>query len=120
MKGKKLKSKGTEMGATSAVIGSETPPSSEPTPSANLVKVPTPEYLLERARGEPNHKLLEEYKETIEELRNEKGFSFREISDWLTENGVEADYNAVYRVYTKNLSETEVGELDREEQEEEP
>jgi len=71
------------------------------------VAVPPPHYLLELARGEPDRKAIEDYAETIQVLRDEKNFTFREIADWLTENGIETDHNAVYREYTKGMSERE-------------
>ncbi|SRR6266498_560500 len=96
---------------------------SDTTPQAGTASVihlefPPPEYLLERARGEPNRKLVEDYNDTIRVLRDEKGFTFREIADWLTENGVEADHNAVYRAYTKGMPESEVAQMDQQVEEE--
>ena len=87
-------------------------------PSVAVLEFPPPHYLLERARGETNRKLLQDYLEVIQTLRDEKGFSFREIAEWLSKNGVDADYNAVYRAYTKYLSDTEVAQLDQEEADE--
>ena len=78
------------------------------------LEFPPPDYLLELARGEANRKLLQDYRETINTLRDEKGFSFREIADWLTQNGVETDYNSVYRAYTKGMPEELVAQLDQE------
>jgi hypothetical protein len=75
---------------------------------------PPPNELLEQARGETNRKLLQEYAETIRLLRDEKGFSFREIGDWLTQRGIEANNNDVYRVYTKGLPDHQVEELENE------
>jgi len=43
-------------------------------------RIPPPEYLLEEAMKEPDRKLLEEYYQTITVLRDNKRFSFREIS----------------------------------------
>jgi len=68
------------------------------------LQVPPPHHLLQQAKKVINRNLIEEYIETINVLRDEKGYSFREIADWLTENGVEADYNAVYRAYTSGMS----------------
>ena len=53
---------------------------------------------------EPDYRALDEYSTTIETLR-EKGFSYREISEWFKERGVDIDHNAVYRIYTKFMSE---------------
>ena len=74
---------------------------------------------MEEARKEPNRKLLQDYGEVISLLRDAKDFSFREIAEWLTENGVDADYNAVYRVYTKGMSENEERDVALREAEEE-
>ena len=79
---------------------------------------PPAEYLVELARGETNRKLVEGYKEVIRVLRNEKGFSFREIGQWLTNNGIPANYNDVYRVYTKGMPDYAVAELDAKEAQE--
>jgi transposase-like protein len=40
-------------------------------------------------------------------MLREKGFSYREIAEWLSDRGVEVDHNAVYRVYTNSLSDHE-------------
>jgi hypothetical protein len=69
------------------------------------LEFPPFQFLLEQAMGETNRKVLQDYGEVIRVLRDEKGFSFREIGEWLTANGVEADYNDVYRVYTKMMGE---------------
>lgn len=76
--------------------------SEQPISTVSL-EFPPPDALLELARGEPNRKLLLDYREVIHTLRNEKGFSFREIAEWLTENGVPCEHNAVYRAYTKGM-----------------
>ena len=51
-----------------------------------------------------------------------KGFSYREIAEWLSERGVDVDHNAVYRVYLNSLSKYEAAieekEIDEEAQEE--
>jgi len=86
---------------------------SPPDVAVTHLEFPPPEYLLGEAQKEPNRKLLEDYRETIGVLRDEKGFSFREIAEWLTQNGVEADYNAVYRVYTKGMPEDEIAAMDQ-------
>ena len=33
-----------------------------------------------------------------------KGFSYRDIAEWLSERGIDLDHNAVYRLYTRSLS----------------
>jgi len=82
---------------------------------------PPPDILLEEAEAEPNYRDLGEYFEVMRRLRD-KGFSYREIAGWLSERGVDADHNAVYRVYMRNLSDDEAHmeeqEADREAQEE--
>ena len=62
--------------------------------------------LLAEAEEEANLDFLEEYVQVIGTLRN-KGFSYRDIASWLAKRGVEADHNAIYRVYMKNLTRTE-------------
>lgn len=112
MKRKRLEAKGKEPAAvvkstSGSVIDESSKGGDEKTPGASScvtvthLEFPPPEYLLEEARKEPNCKLLQDYGEVISLLRDAKDFSFREIAEWLTENGVDADYNAVYRVYTK-------------------
>ena len=64
---------------------------------------PPPEALFEMAQMEEERQVVEEYFATIRLLRDEKRFTFREIAQWLSENGVETDHNAVYRVYLRNF-----------------
>jgi hypothetical protein len=96
------------------------PKQPEPT-NVHVVKTalefPPPEYLLEKAMNEPNRLLVEDYSETIRVLRD-KGFSFREIAEWLTANGVGSDHNTVYRTYTKGMTDEEVAEVDQADHEE--
>jgi hypothetical protein len=66
----------------------------------------TPKGMFEDAEQEANQRELADYRNTISLLR-EKGFSFREIAEFLTERGVCADHNAVYRAYTKFMTEEE-------------
>ena len=65
--------------------------------------MPPPDLLLRAAEQEPDFQTLSAYVDSVRTLRD-KGFSYREIADWLSERGVEADHNAVYRVYTNSLS----------------
>jgi hypothetical protein len=76
---------------------------------------PPPAFvLLQLAEAEPDQTELREYFDVIKTLRS-KHFSFREIADWLTEKGIEADYNAVYRVFTKYMDpQDEAEEAERE------
>ena len=64
------------------------------------------DLLLQEARQEANLDVLGTYVEVIDTLRN-KGFSYRDISAWLAKRGVEADHNAIYRAYLKNLTRSE-------------
>ena len=83
--------------------------------------MPPPDALLREAEEEPNYRDLSEYCPVIATLRG-KGFSYREIAEWLSERGVELDHNAVYRVYLNSLSKYEAAmeekEIDEEAQEE--
>ncbi len=64
---------------------------------------PPPEVLFLEAEQEPDNRELGQYLDSIRVLRG-KSFSYREIAEWLSERGVNADHNSVYRVYTKSLS----------------
>lgn len=79
--------------------------------------MPHPSVLLHEAEQEPNYRDVEEYTEVIRTLR-EKGFSYREVAEWLTARGVEVDHNAVYRVYTKNMSHADAADEARREEDE--
>jgi hypothetical protein len=63
----------------------------------------TPLGSLELAEREPDQREVADYIETIRTLRR-KGFSFREIAEWFTEQNIHADHNAVYRIYTKLMT----------------
>jgi hypothetical protein len=84
----------------------------------------TPMGMLEEAEAEANQRELADYRDTISLLRH-KGFSFREIGEFLTKRGVSADHNAVYRIYTKYMTpeemeeESQIQEEEREEREQE-
>ncbi len=90
-------------------------------PNGGLIAMPRPEALLMEAEQELNCNDFSAYSEVIRTLRN-KRFSYREIAEWLTERGVPVDHNAVYRIYTKSLTDfdaaMEAAEVDREEEEE--
>lgn len=73
-------------------------------PDGSVGLRPFPSDLLREAEMEPDYQDLSTYFEVMLTLRR-KGFSFREIAEWLSERGVEADHNAVYRVYNNNLPE---------------
>jgi hypothetical protein len=94
--------------------------SSAPSPASAATEVrvvqlemPPPDALLREAEDEPNYRDLSEYCPVIATLRG-KGFSYREIAEWLSERGVELDHNAVYRLYTRNLSDHEARMEDQE------
>jgi transposase-like protein len=72
-------------------------------PPSTAISMPPPDWLFQQAEQEPDVRTLSAYVDSIHMLR-EKGFSYREIADWLSERGVDADHNAVYRVYTNSLS----------------
>ena len=56
--------------------------------------------ILAAAKAAPNkvRLQLEEYREAVQELR-EKGFTWREIADFLNEQGLQTDYTRVYRTF---------------------
>ena len=101
------------------------PPAAEVKPepqhvSTEILEYPPPEYVAEMARGEPNVRLVADYTDAIEVLRDEKGFTFREIAEWLQQKfGIEADHNAVWRAYTKGLPENEAVQAAHEDEEDE-
>jgi hypothetical protein len=57
-----------------------------------------PEIAFQEAEQELDRDFFRGYLSTINVLR-QKGFSYREIAEWLTERGVEVDHNVVYRAY---------------------
>ncbi|HOH41302.1 MAG TPA: hypothetical protein PKX77_13285 [Verrucomicrobiota bacterium] len=59
-----------------------------------------PQKLRAEAQKEPRRRCLGDYRDTIRLLKDERGFSFREIAAWLGERGVAADHNAVWRIYS--------------------
>jgi hypothetical protein len=90
------KSASAPAGATPAEFISVPPP-------RTAISMPPPDWLFQQAEQEPDFRTLSAYVDSIHMLR-EKGFSYREIADWLSERGVDVDHNAVYRVYTNSLS----------------
>jgi len=60
-----------------------------------------PKQLHAEAQKEPYRRGLGDYMDTIQVLRDEKGFSLREIAAWLQERGLKVDHNAVWRTYLK-------------------
>jgi transposase-like protein len=90
-------------------------------PFADRIAMPPPEELFREAEEEPNYRDLSHYADTIRILRD-KGFSYRDIAEWMSERGVPVDHNAVYRVFTNSLSDydahLESERVDQEAQEE--
>ncbi len=56
--------------------------------------------LLAAAKAAPAKVRLAEYREVVQELRG-KGFTWREVADFLTERGVPTDHTWVYRTFGK-------------------
>jgi hypothetical protein len=83
--------------------GSATPAEVISLRQTTSISMPPPDYLFREAEQEPDFRSLSAYVDSIRILRD-KGFSYRDIADWLSERGVHADHNAVYRVYTNSLS----------------
>ena len=115
---KKPVSKSKAKPAKRSLPGTQTPSAPSPASAATEVRVvqlemPPPDALLRQAEEEPNYRDLSEYCPVIATLRG-KGFSYREIAEWLSERGVELDHNAVYRLYTRNLSDHEAKMEDQE------
>lgn len=75
-------------------------------PRGEIFVMPPPGQLLMEAMDEPNYRDLNEYSAVIDTLRG-KGFSFREIAEWLSTRRVPVDHNTVYRIYTSGLSHDE-------------
>ncbi len=63
-----------------------------------------PQKLLAEAQVESSRRGLADYKDAIKVLKEDKGFSFREIAAWLQQRGLNADHNAVWRAYSKVAS----------------
>jgi hypothetical protein len=63
--------------------------------------VPDPQQLQAEAEKEPSRRGLDDYSQVIRLLKDDKGFSFREIAAWLQERGMKSDHNAVWRAYSK-------------------
>jgi hypothetical protein len=64
-----------------------------------------PAKLLAEARQEPVKPKLADFAEAMEELRT-KGFTFRQIAEWLRLRGIEVDHNGVYRVLVASTAST--------------
>ena len=69
----------------------------------HLEEMPDPKVVARAAAEAVSTRMLEDYMEAINILR-EKKFTFREIADWLKkEFNIEADHNAVWRAYAKTV-----------------
>lgn len=73
---------------------------------------PDPNDLLEQAQEEVGHGELRQYAKVIATLRG-KGFSFREIAEWLVKRGVSANHNSVYHVFNKHVHPAQVDEIEQ-------
>ena len=73
------------------------------------------DQILEAAKAATSKVRLEEHREAVEVLR-EKGFTWREIADFLNEQGVQTDHTRVYRMFgekPKRRTETREIEISR-------
>jgi hypothetical protein len=82
--------------------------------SSTDAALPSPDRLLEMAMGEADRRILDDYADAIRVLRDDKRFTFREIAQWLKQNGVQTDHNSVYRAYRKHLPPEAAEKLDQE------
>jgi hypothetical protein len=62
-----------------------------------------PQQLRAEAEKEPSRRGLDEYTDTIRVLKEEKGFSYREIAAWFQQRGLNVDHNAVWRTHCKTF-----------------
>lgn len=95
----------------------ETPIVVQNPPPVVTLSPPPPEVLEQWAEEEPNLIDLSAYFGAMRTLRG-KGFSYREIAEWLQQHGVEVDHNSVYRVYMRNLSDYEAHMQEKEDDQE--
>ncbi len=63
-----------------------------------------PAHLRAEAEKELPRRGLSPYADVITLLKQEKGFSFREIATWLRERGLSVDHNAVWRTYSRTVA----------------
>ena len=64
-----------------------------------MAALPSKQALLAKARAESSRKITDDVEGAIVVLRNEKHFSFREISLWLNRNGIRTSESVVIRVF---------------------
>ena len=96
MKTRPAKSKNTK---AKPAVSEQRKSAVESAPTKHENDVPEPNAFLEEAKREPKRKVITDHIETINVLRNDKRFTFREIAEWLTAKGFETDHSAVYRAY---------------------
>ena len=59
-----------------------------------------PKEMLAEAKAMASKPRIEEYRETVQTLR-EKGYTWREIADFLNERGISTDHTRIYRTFGK-------------------
>ena len=75
-----------------------------------LDNLPDPEIVARAAAEAAAPRVLEDYIDAIETLRDKK-FTFREIAEWLGQQfGIHADHNSVWRAYTKHMNDVDAHE----------
>ena len=80
--------------------------------------LPDPEVVARAAAEAAAPRVLEDYCDAIQILR-EKKFTFREIAEWLGKNfGIQADHNSVWRAHTKYMDDYTAAHLEAKEDEE--
>lgn len=71
--------------------------------TVGVSEVPLPDAFLEEAKKEPKRLLISDHIKTINLLRNEKRFTFREIAEWFEKRGFDVDQSAIYRAYMRDI-----------------
>ena len=66
--------------------------------------------ILAAAKALPEKQNLEEYRETVEVLRD-KGYTWREIAEFLNERGVSTDHTRLFRLFGKESPKTLEGAI---------
>ncbi|NNE69433.1 MAG: hypothetical protein HKN29_03605 [Rhodothermales bacterium] len=77
--------------------------------------MPRKTKVLQEAKAKPAKVRLEEHRDTVEELRR-KGYSWREVAGFLSEQGIQVDHTRVYRTFGaggRRTRETRALQLDR-------
>lgn len=69
------------------------------TPAQPAATIPDPAALAEEAQKESRIIAARDYIKTINILRDQKSYSFRDIAAWFNERGVPLDNNEIYRAY---------------------